>query len=209
LGFYDTNGRCEVSNGDSVTLWLDDLRAGNDTTVARLWDRYFQRLVKLAGAKLPSHKRREFDEEDVALSAFQSFCDRVSRDQFAWMSDREDLWRVLATITARKAIDSIRHQTRLRRGGGAVLGESAVIAEDQDGMAALLSEEPTPDDAVRFTEDYERLLAKLGDDTLRRIALRKLEGHTSEEIAIQLGISKRTIDRKLNLIREIWCQEVP
>ena len=78
-----------------------------------------------------------------------------------------------------------------------------------DGMAQFLGREPTPEAAAQFTEDYERLLARLDDQTLRTIALRKLEGHTNEAIADELGTSPRTVDRKLNLIRKIWEEEVP
>ena len=97
-------------------------------TSSALWGRYFQRLVRLAGARLPAHCRRSFDEEDVALSAFQSFCERAGRGQFPQLDDRDDLWRLLATITVRKALDTMRHQTRQKRGGGCVLGESALLA---------------------------------------------------------------------------------
>src|SRR5271155_4409128 len=92
-----------VSNGESVTQWLDGVKAGEGYDIQRLWDRYFQRLVRLAGAKLPAHCRRAFDEEDVAISAFQSFCERASRGQFPQLSDRNDLWRLLLTLTIRKA----------------------------------------------------------------------------------------------------------
>ena len=71
-----------MSQGDSVTYWLDGLKAGDDNPIQRLWDRYFQRLVRLAGTRLPGHARRAIDEEDVALSAFQSFCDRVRKGEF-------------------------------------------------------------------------------------------------------------------------------
>ncbi len=93
----------------SVSGWLDGLRAGDEADIQRLWDRYFQQLVRLAGKKLPGHARREFDEEDVALSAFHSFCERVGRGQFPQLADREDLCRLLVTITARKAVSSVRH----------------------------------------------------------------------------------------------------
>ena len=93
-----------MSNADSVTCWLPGIKAGDDGDIRRLWDRYFSRLVALAGARLPSNARREYDEEDVALSAFYSFCDRAGRGRFPELGDREGLWRLLATITARKAI---------------------------------------------------------------------------------------------------------
>jgi DNA-directed RNA polymerase specialized sigma24 family protein len=195
---------------NSVSLWLDGLREGNDADVKRLWDRYFQRLVNLASTRLPGHARRVTDEEDVALSAFHSFCDRVGRGQFPQLADRDDLWRILVTITFRKVAESMRHQTRLKRGGGAVLGQSIKMGDSEidDGMARVLSREPTPEAAAQFAEDYERLLEKLEDSTLRSIAVRKLEGHSREEIALALGTSIRTVDRKLTLIRLMWQEEL-
>ena len=201
-----------VSNDDSVTLWLDGIKAGDPVDIQRLWNRYFQRLVRLAGAKLPSHCRRAFDEEDVALSAFQSFCERAGRGQFPLLDDRDDLWRVLATITVRKALDTMRHQTRQKRGGGRVLGESALLAReagDGEGLNEVLSREPTPEDAARFTEDYQHFLAKLADPALLSVALRRLEGQTAQEIATASKVSTKTIERKLKLIRSIWSQESP
>ncbi len=117
---------------------------------------------------------------------------------------------MLSTITTRKAVDTVRHQTRQKRGGGRVLGESAVGGDDTDGpgLARFLSREPTPEDAARFADEYERLLGRLEDSTLKTIALRRLEGYSSEEIAAGLGSSTRTVDRKLGLIRAIWREEV-
>jgi RNA polymerase sigma factor (sigma-70 family) len=197
-----------VSDDGSISRWLEGLKAGDSADIQRLWDRYFHRLVGLAGARLPRHARRDYDAEDVALSAFHSFCDRVGRGQFPGLDDRNDLWRLLSTITARKAINTIRHQTRQKRGGGQVLGESAVMGQGavDEGMAQFLSREPAPDEAAQFADDLERLLADLGNPTLRTIALHKLEGHTSEEIASHLGISARSVDRKLELIREVWAE---
>src|SRR5262245_66045538 len=106
-------GGIAVPNGDSVTRWLDGVKAGDDTDIQRIWDRYYLRLVRLAGARLPAHCRRAFDEEDVALSAFQSFCDRAGRGQFPQLNDRDDLWRLLATITVRRRSAPCR--TRLAR----------------------------------------------------------------------------------------------
>ena len=206
-------GGCTVVQEDSVTLWLDGIKAGDGTDIQRLWDRYFQRLVRLAGAKLPAHCRRSFDEEDVALSAFQSFCDRAGRGQFPQLSDRDDLWRLLATITVRKALDTMRHQTppEARRGqrAGRVGPARGWTNGDGDGLGEVLGREPTPEVAVRFADDYQRFLAKLEDPALRSIALRRLEGQTTPEIAAATKVSTKTIERKLRLIRAIWSEENP
>ena len=201
-----------MSKDASVSHWLNGLRAGDDADIERLWDRYFLKLVALARAKLSPRTRREFDEEDVALSAFHSFCARAGRGEFPQVTDRNDLWRLLSTITARKVTSSIRHRTRQKRGGGRVLGESALIEGGGPGDPAIsqfLSREPNPDEAVVFAEAYDRLFDRLTNPTLKEIALCRLEGRTSEEIATDLGVSARTVDRKLQLIRALWEDESP
>jgi DNA-directed RNA polymerase specialized sigma24 family protein len=200
-----------MSNEASVSCWLEGAKAADDGDIQRLWGRYFERLVRLVGARLPGHARRDYDEEDVALSAFHSFCDRLGRGQFPQLADRDDLWRLLVTITARKTIALARRRGRLKRGGGVVVGESAIVNPDEEratGFAQFLSREPTPGDAAAFADDYDRLFAKLEDETLQTVAYRKLEGHTSDEIAAELSTSRRTIDRKLQLIRRIWEQDI-
>jgi DNA-directed RNA polymerase specialized sigma24 family protein len=200
-----------MSECDSVTCFLDGLRDGDEEDIRRLWGRYFGRLVRLVGARLPRHARRAFDAEDVALSAFHSFCARAGRGQFPLLEDRDDLWRLLAAITKRKSAELIRHQNREKRGGGRVLGESAFIGgydSPSEGIGKFLDRGPGPDDAAAFAEGYERLLGKLTDPTLRTVALRRLEGHSIEEIAAALDVATRTVDRKLQVIRALWEREV-
>src|SRR5438046_5072372 len=109
----------------SITQWLHRLQAGDPQGAERLWERYFHRLVGLARAKLQDLPRRAADEEDVALSAFASFCRGVEGGRFPQLLDRHDLWRLLVTITARKALRLARDERSQKRGGGAVLDEAA------------------------------------------------------------------------------------
>jgi DNA-directed RNA polymerase specialized sigma24 family protein len=61
---------------------------------------------------------------------------------------------------------------------------------------------------VQVVEEYQRLLAALGDDRLRSVAVWKLEGYTNAEIAAKLGRAPSTVERKLRLIRDAWEKEV-
>ena len=92
-----------------------------------------------------------------------------------------------------------------------MMSQSVLVSDDEidSGMTRVLSSEPTPEVAAQFAEDYERLLAKLEDPTLKTVALRRLEGSSREEIASELGTSVRTVDRKLILIRLMWQEELP
>src|SRR5262245_35266235 len=102
----------------SVTRWLEKAQAGDNEAAQQLWQRYFGRLVGLARARLRGLARSLADEEDVALSAFDSFYRGVERGRFPQLNDRDDLWRLLVVITARKAANLIRDESRQKRGGG-------------------------------------------------------------------------------------------
>lgn len=193
---------------DPVTLWIAQLKHGDPIAAQKLWEVYFPRLVGLARAKLRGAARRAADEEDVALSAFDSFCRRTGRGQFARLDDRDDLWQLLALITARKAVDLIEHDRRQKRGGGGVQGESALLGPDGTGpgLDQAVGSEPAPEFAIQMAEECRRLLDRLGDDDLRAVALWRMEDRTVEEIATLLECVPRTVERKLRLIRDIWSR---
>src|SRR5450631_1794747 len=102
----------------SVTRWIDQLQVGDAVAVRQLWQRYFQRLVGLARKKLADAPRSMADEEDVALSVFDSLCRQAEQGRFPDLADRDGLWRLLVVMTVRKAGYLRRHETRLKRGGG-------------------------------------------------------------------------------------------
>jgi DNA-directed RNA polymerase specialized sigma24 family protein len=201
-----------MSSAGSVTHWIDRLKAGDAAAAQRLWERYFRRLVGLARKILRSAPRRAADEEDVALSAFASLCEGAERGRFPQILDRDDLWHLLVVITARKSRNQIKHEGRQKR-GGALRNEGAMPAsgpEDEGpALEQLSSPEPTPEFAAEVAEECQRLLGLLGAAELRSIALWKMEGDTTEQIAARLGKAPRTVERKLRLIRGLWAQEVP
>src|SRR5215510_3530662 len=102
------------SSGDT-THWLRLLQAGDREAIQKLWEGYYRRLVGLARKKLGELPRRAADEEDVVLSAFDSFCRGAEAGRFPRLEDRDDLWQVLVTITTRKAFDLVKHEGRDRR----------------------------------------------------------------------------------------------
>jgi DNA-directed RNA polymerase specialized sigma24 family protein len=195
-----------MSSPGSVTHWIGQLKAGDSAAAQRLWEGYFHRLVGLARAKLRGAPRRAADEEDVALSAFDSFCRGVERGRFPQLEDRDNLWKLLVTITARKALRLLRDQQRHKRGGLVPPDDRDPSAEGTD-VEQVLGREPTPAFAAQVAEECRRLLESLGDPELERVALLKMEGHTTEEVAALLGRAPSTIERKLRIIRGRWAKE--
>jgi DNA-directed RNA polymerase specialized sigma24 family protein len=193
-----------MSSPGSVTLWISQLKAGARHAAQPLWENYFRRLVSRALHRLASVPRRAADEEDVALSAFDSFCRAAEQGRFPDLHDRDDLWRLLVVITDRKACDLVNHEGRGRRGGGKVLDEGALASGE---LARLVGPEPTPEFAAQAAENWQRLFGLLRDPELEKVALLKMEGYRVAEIAARLGCVPRTVQRRLHLIRRIWEQE--
>lgn len=202
-----------MASEGSVTRWVRELKAGDEGAAQALWERYFSRLVRLCREKLADHPRRAYDEEDVALSAFDSLCRGARKGNFPMLCDRDNLWPLLVTIATRKAVDHIQHERRKKRGAGQVQGESGVTegqtSTGQWGIQQVIGNEPTPELAAMVVEEYERLIGRLEDEKLRIVAQFKLEGYTTKEIAARLRCSPRTVTRKLWVIRTIWSEEGP
>jgi DNA-directed RNA polymerase specialized sigma24 family protein len=194
-----------MASDGSVTRWIGGLQAGTPEAAQQLWQRYFAQLVGLARFKLRGAACRMADEEDVALSVFDSFCRGAEQGRFPQMDDRDNLWRLLMVLTARKASNLRRDENRKKRGGGAA-GKDGPHQNDLE-LEQVMSREPSPEFAAQVADECEKLLAALGDETLRAVAQAKMEGYTTEEIAKTLHYSLRTVERKLGLIRAIWEQE--
>jgi DNA-directed RNA polymerase specialized sigma24 family protein len=192
----------------SVSRWLGPLQQGDPDAAQQLWQRYFVSMVQLARKRLRLAPRGAADEEDIALSAFDSLCRNAADGRFPQLMDRDDLWRVLAVITARKASYLLRAEGRQKRGGAARHSDP----ETEDPAVLLeqvFSREPSPELAAQVTEECARLLRRLTNDELRQVALWRMEGHTVEEIAGKLSCTPRTVKRKLQLIRILWEDEAP
>src|SRR5947209_526174 len=103
----------------SVTRWLGRLQTGDPAAPQQLWERYYRRLVALARTKLRDAPGLASDEEDLALSAFNSFFQGAGEGRFPQLGDRSNLWRLLVVITARKACNLKRDGRRQKRSGAA------------------------------------------------------------------------------------------
>jgi DNA-directed RNA polymerase specialized sigma24 family protein len=187
----------------SITACLAMLKKGDKRAAQRLWEAYFHRLVSLARARLQATPRRAADEEDVALSAFNSLLVRAERGQFPKLEDRDDLWQLLYIITVRKALDLVKREKAKSRGGGKV---ACLTDLSPDELDAVGDPEPTPRFAAEVAEQCRVLIDSLGDETLRRVALMKMEGYTNKEVAARIGVIEQTVERKLRRIRDLWME---
>jgi DNA-directed RNA polymerase specialized sigma24 family protein len=196
---------------NSVTHLLDELRTDRSPAVEQLWDRYFSRLVALANDQLGSQPRRMADDEDIALSVFDTLVRGAANGKFPLLHDRNDLWCLLITLTRQKVVDLRRYETRQKRGCGLSKNVSTLGYNRERGRMMTLDDlvgvEPSPEYITLLNDEYKQAMQLLRDDILARIAKETLEGYTTSEIAQRMDLSQRTVQRKLMLIRSKWLKQ--
>ena len=149
----------------SVTEWLEEVKAGHEgEPQQQLMKRFLHRLEALARTRLGN--RTLDNEQDVALSAMNSFLIRAPQESYSRLTDRGSLWSLLAAITINKAMSALRRELAKKRDpGNAVSLEHALELEASPAMVSSMIDEGT------------RLLDSLGDDDLRQIACMRMEGY--------------------------------
>jgi RNA polymerase sigma factor (sigma-70 family) len=172
---------------------LQQFRHGDDAAAAALHERYVARLVSLARSRLSGRLAARVDAEDVVQSAYRSFFLRARVGEFE-LQHSGDLWRLLARITLRKLYRQAEHHTAGRR---SIAREQISTGNDEVDAA---SREPTPDEAAALADELASAMQRLSQFERRVLELR-LQEHTVDEIASQLGRSERTIRRTLAAIR--------
>jgi len=177
---------------------IERWRSGDEQAAAALYQRYVERISQLVSGHLSAKLAQRLDADDVVQSVFRTVFRRSQAGSFTFEGDG-DLWKLLATISLNKARSHARRNTSQKRD----IGREAQLAEGDDlgnYMAMRLSDPPDIADAVAFNETLATLFDRL-PDAEAVILQGRLEGRSQLEIAEQLGVTTRTVRRKLQMIQ--------
>lgn len=180
-----------------VTTWIRGAESGDTECQNALWNHYFAQVIRLAQGRMFAFQTSVYDPEDAALSAMHSLFRGMHSGRFPQLDDRSNLWRLLVLITHRKVRAQWRKENATRR-------MSPADSDREFPIGEIAASDPTPESIHIMMDEMEKLLKKLNDAQLQRIALLRMDGFTQDEIADQLDCASRTIRRKLNRIRESW-----
>lgn len=187
-------------NGDSpdppISHWLAKLKDGDGAAIEGLWRYYEPRLLELARTRLLWASKAVADEDDLVVSVFESFWKGTQNGKFSGLFHRHELWAMLVHITCQKAIDRNRKDKTKKRGGDRKHEE--LLADEVRELR------PTPETEAEMKDQLRHLLELLPDELTCRVAVLRMQGHLNEEIAAELNIAVRTVERRLGMIRDIW-----
>lgn len=190
----------KTSKTHSVTRWISELEKGDEAAADLLWQFLKTRLMYLASRQVGFSVT--YDEDDIALDAFATLCGGIREGRYN-IEDRSALWSLLAVITINGARKHSRNEKRLRRGGG-----FSKSSKNDQKLKAIEASDLSPEASFFAKEECKRLLSILPNEKLKHLALLKVDGYTNEEIARIQKCTRRSIQRRLTLIREIWTDEL-
>jgi RNA polymerase sigma-70 factor (ECF subfamily) len=179
--------------------WWKRWQVGDAQAAEELFSRYAQRLVRLAEEHLSQKVAGRLDGEDVVQSVFRTFFRRSRAGEFRIDSSAQ-LWRLLVQITVRKARAKGRQHTAGKRDVGTEAAEGEAL------LFQALAHEPGPDEAAAFVDQIQVLLRGLSPVHGQVLDMR-LQGATVAEIAGELGVSRQTVYRILDLLQQRLLRE--
>src|SRR5688572_24658080 len=175
------------------------LQAGDEAAPEAVFERYAERLTRLARSRLAVKLASRVDPEDIVMSAYRSFFLGAREGRFH-LDRGGDLWRLLVEVTLHKLFRQAEHHQAQRRS----VAREQPIDDPANASQIAGNREPTPDEAAAAADELEALLSQLSERGRRALELR-LQGYEHEEIAERLGCSERTVRRALSEARRIMA----
>jgi RNA polymerase sigma factor (sigma-70 family) len=178
---------------------LKQYQAGQSEAATAIFDRYVERLIALARARIGPKLRRRVDPEDIVQSAYRSFFVHAKNQEYLLLRSG-DLWRLLASTTLNKLYGQTEKHTAAKR---TIDQESP----DDVDLVDLQSPDPSVVEVVAIGEQLKLILDDLPLDQ-RLVLTSTLQGQSIEEISGSIGKSERTVRRLLNRARQQFEQRL-
>ena len=181
---------------------VSNYQAGSESAARDLFDKYCERLMKLAKRRIGQRMASRFDPEDVIQSAFRTFFTRVKNDEFTFEAE-DDLFKLLVRLTVRKTLRRIEHHSAAKRNPNS---EAAQRTDDIEPFSLIASRAVTPDMEVALIDEFQLFIGDLPELDRQVIEL-KIQGYTTVEIAEKVGSYERKVRRVLERIEKMTGAE--
>jgi DNA-directed RNA polymerase specialized sigma24 family protein len=181
--------------------WDERLRGADPAVGEEIFARFAERLARLARQHLSQRLAARVDDQDVVQSALRTFFRRSAQGEFR-IDSSTHLWRLLARITVLKARQQARFHTAQQR------SVAAEAPQPEHAGFALLAHDPGPVEQAALLDQIEALLDGL-PPLYGQLLQCRLEGGTVVAIAAELGLSRQSVYRMLDVLEGRFTQLDP
>jgi DNA-directed RNA polymerase specialized sigma24 family protein len=199
------------STNGSVTEWLLQIRHGDEVATNNLVSRYFARLARYADKKRRSTRTTD-DGEDIALEVLDAVLRRIKQEEYPDLNDRERLWLLLMVSVQNRVISRHRKHCRRLNLGIEIQTVTDLMATICVDLDEFLDDPDIETESDEILEFWERSIRSFKSEETQMVAKLKLTGLSNRQIAERLGMSPRSVDRKVQMILDRWaagCEELP
>ncbi len=182
-----------LKTADEFRTLMQQVLSGSEPAAEELFRDYEPYLLHAIRQKLSKRVRSKFDSLDIAQDVWKSFFAAMPVERR--FDSPAELVAFLTTLAKHKVIDAARQRVSTQKRN--VFREQSIDDSLQFDKDRLTSADRTPSQILMSQEEWGRFLAEQ-PLVYRQIFIRLREGRSHEEIAAELKISSKSVQRALN-----------
>lgn len=175
---------------------LERAKAGDDVAFARLWDRYWSRLLEWVDGKIDGRLQSRLDAEDILQTVFRTFHRHLPSGRYI-VEERGKLWCLLIGIAANKIRQKREQQA----------AQKCDYDQEQPLTAALLdmisTGEPSPGFSLAIRDEVDWVLQSLSPLEAEIARQGIWEGCSLKELAQRTNTSLSTVRRVVTRVKAL------
>lgn len=167
---------------------MQRVQEGDPTAARELVERYGHHIIRIVRLKLDRRLRSKFDSIDFVQAVWASFF-TMPLDQYDFTQPGA-LITFLKELASNKVVEVIRQRLQTQRYN---------VTREHSGeiqFKTMATREPTPAELAMAREEWEKLLANQPAHYRQMLVLLR-DGQSQKEVAQELGLTARTIQRVL------------
>jgi RNA polymerase sigma-70 factor (ECF subfamily) len=181
---------------DDFRSLMERVRSGSDEAARELFDRYSGHVARVVRRRLHARLRTQYDSLDFLQAVWASF---FTAPLHRALERPEDLIGYLSRMACNKVVDANRRRFGAQKEDAR--RERSLEAPEGGWGAEVSARQPTPSQVAIAEESWEKMLE--GQPApLRRALVMLRQGHTYRDIAAEVGLHPKALQRFLQKLME-------